>query len=119
MKFRKQSIVCSSTWSVDHISGRCSDRILSVIRIKRVHSVHDLGEIIFCLCAPGLILDGFERWEKQADQDHDDPDDEEQLDESKGVGASARGTHGANASRKLADAHVKCLERLKGKELKN
>ena len=60
-------------------------RILSVIRIERVHCVDDLGEIVFCLCLSGLVLDGFESGEEQADQNRDDRDDNQQLDESEGA----------------------------------
>ena len=60
--------------------------ILSVIGIKRVHCVHDLGEIVFCLGAPGLVLDCFERGEKQANQNRDDCDDDQQLNEGEGAG---------------------------------
>ena len=89
-------------------------RILSIIRVERVHRVDDLGEIIFCLRLSGLVLDCFESGEEQADQDRNDRDDDQQLDESKRAGVSGRGTHGANPSRKLPGAHVKCLERLNG-----
>ena len=90
MKFVKQGIVCSSTRSVDHISAGCSDRILSVISIERVHGINDLGEIVFRLRLSGLGLDGFESGKEQADQNRNDRDDDEQLDESesRGTGVS-------------------------------
>jgi hypothetical protein len=72
-----------------------------------------LGEIVFCLCAPGLVLDCFERGEEQANQNRNDCDDNEEFNEGEGAWMCSRGTHGANAKRKLPDAHVKCLERLR------
>ena len=100
---------CAGTRNDRVCSG---DGILSVICIKRVHRVHDLGEIVFCLCVPGLVLDCFEGGEEQADQDRNDCDDDEQLDESERAGVSGRGTHGANAKRKLSSPHVKLLKKL-------
>jgi len=76
-----------------------------------------LGEIVFCLCAPRLVLDGFESGEEQTDQDRNNCDYDQQLDESERAVGSGRGTHGANASRNLPSVHVKCLETFKGKEL--
>jgi hypothetical protein len=73
-----------------------------------------LGEIIFRLCFSGLPLNCFECGEKQADQDRNDCDNDQQLNESEGVGASARGTHGANGSRKLSGTHAKLFKKLKG-----
>src|SRR4029453_8669677 len=55
--------------------------ILSVVCIKRVHRVYDLGEIVFCLCFSGLPLNCFESGEKQADQDRNDCDDNEEFNE--------------------------------------
>jgi len=92
--------------------------VLSVFRVKRVHGVDDLGEIVFCLRLPGLVLNCAESGEEQTDQNRNDRDDDQQLDESKGVGVFGEGTHGANASRKLTGAHVKSLEKLKGEALK-
>ena len=66
-------------------------RILSVIRIKRVHRVDDLGEIIFRLCLSGLVLNCFESGEEQADQNRNDRDDDQQLDESKRAGGIWKG----------------------------
>jgi hypothetical protein len=69
-----------------------------------------LGEIVFCLRLSGLVLNSLESGKEQANQNPNDRDDDQQLDESERAGASARGTHRANASRKLAGAHAKCLE---------
>ena len=60
-------------------------RILSILRIVRIHRVDDLCEIVFRLRLSGLVLNCFESGEEQADQNRDDRDDDEQLDESEGV----------------------------------
>ena len=70
---------------------RSAKRILSVIRIERVHRVDDLGEIVFCLCLSGLVLNCFESGEEQADQNRDDRDDDQQLDESERAGVFWKG----------------------------
>ena len=57
-------------------------RILSIIRIERVHRVDDLGEIVFRLRLSGLVLNCFESGKEQADQNRNDSDDNEQLDQS-------------------------------------
>ena len=59
-----------------------SQRILPVIRVKRVHGIYDLGEIVFCLRLSRLVLDCFESRKEQANQNRNDRDDDEQLDES-------------------------------------
>jgi hypothetical protein len=41
-----------------------------------------LGEIVFCLRLSGLVLNGFESREEQANQNSDDCDNDQQLDES-------------------------------------
>ena len=51
-------------------------RVLSVLRIKRIHRVDDLGEIVFRLRLSGLVLNCFESGEEQTDQDRDDRDDD-------------------------------------------
>ena len=71
---RRVYIQAGVVWA-DSVVISC-DRILSVIRIERVHRIHDLGEIVFCLCLSGLVLNCFERGEEQADQDRDDRDDD-------------------------------------------
>ena len=63
------------------------NRILSVIRVVRVHRVDDLSEIIFGLRSLGLILHGAKSGEEQTDQDRNDRNDDEQLDERKGAEA--------------------------------
>src|SRR5262249_21518982 len=86
--------------------------IHSIVGIKRVHRVDDLGEIVLCLRAPGLVLDCFERGKEQANQNRDDSDDDQELNESKSERLPLGWTHGANASRKLSSAHVKSLKKL-------
>ena len=78
-KFVKQCVTVrwDSAWVHCSVTQLLRNGILSVIRIKRVHCVYDLGEIVFCLCAPGLVLDCFERREKQADQNRNDCDDDQ------------------------------------------
>src|SRR5262249_45263390 len=93
----KQIVIRDRRASVSSISS--DERILSVIRIKRVHRVDDLGEVVFCLRLSGLILDGFESGKEQADQNRNDRDDGEQLDESERGIACCRGAHGANRNR--------------------
>ena len=66
-----------------------------------------MGEIIFGLRLSGLVLNCFESGKEEADQDRNDRDDDQQLDESEGTLGLGRGTHGVNANRKLASAHVK------------
>ncbi len=68
-----------------------ANRILSVIRVKRVHCVDDLGEIVFRLCFSGLVLNCFKSGEEQADQDRNDRDDDQQLDESERAGVLWKG----------------------------
>ena len=59
--------------------------ILSIVRVKRVHRVDDLGKIIFCLCALGLILHSAKSGKEQTDQDRNDCDNDQQFDESKAI----------------------------------
>jgi hypothetical protein len=44
-----------------------------------------LGKIVFCLRLSGLVLNGFESGEEQANQNRDDGDDDKQLNESEGM----------------------------------
>src|SRR5207249_3046326 len=106
-----------TSWPVRIVIRRCSTRkprewILSILRVKRIHCVDDLGEIVFGLRLSGLVLNCFESGKEKTDQNDNDCDDDEQLDEGESACVSGRGTHGANPSRKLARAHVKSLKKL-------
>ena len=82
-KFIKQGLVwVGSAGAVDEI-GCCpaGNRILAVLRIKRIHRGHDLGQIVLGLGFFGLVLDAAEGRESQADQNRNDRDDNEQFDE--------------------------------------
>ena len=72
-------IRCAGTSNDD---VRSDERVLPILRVKRVHRVYDLGEIVLCLRALGLILNGFESGKQQANQNRNDRDDHQQLDES-------------------------------------
>ena len=86
-------------------------RILAVIRVKRVHSVNDLGEIVFCLRLSGLFLNCLESGEEQADQNRDDRDDDQQLDESECCGGIS--SHSAGIMALMLVLHKLLVERLK------
>src|SRR4029077_5261249 len=103
----------TSAWTKRHVT--CArNRILTVLSIKRVHRVDDLGEIVFRLRLPGLVLNCFESREEQTDQNRYDCNYNQQLDESEGAFVFLGWTHGANASRKLTCAHVNLLKKLQG-----
>ena len=71
-----------------------AQRILSIIRIERVHRIHDLGEIVFGLRLSGLVLNCLESGKEQADQNRNDCDNDQQLDESEGAMIVFWGAHG-------------------------
>jgi hypothetical protein len=78
-----------------------------------------LGEIVFCLRLSRLVLNCFESGKEQTDENRNDRDYDQQLDESESTLVFGRGTHGANASRKLTEAHVKSSKKLHGYEGSN
>src|SRR5581483_4304485 len=82
-QFVEKKIVCSSTaWSVQRV--RCSQRILAVLGVVRVHRIHDLRQIVFCLRLFGLILDGLKSREEQANQNRDNRDNDKQFNKREG-----------------------------------
>jgi hypothetical protein len=112
-KLPKQGLVCSwiPSRTECHVS-RAGNRILSILHVKRIYRVNDLGEIVFDLRLFGLVLNCFESRKEQADQNGDDCDDDQQLDESEGLFVLLERTHGANASRDLSSAHVKLFKKV-------
>jgi hypothetical protein len=72
--------------TITGIGTRGRSRVFAVISVKRVHGVHDLGEIVFCLGVPSLVLDCFERRKKQPDEDPDDGDNHQEFNEGKCCG---------------------------------
>jgi len=77
--------------------GRRGRRVPSVIRIESIHRINDLGEIVFRLSAPGLVLDCLERGEEQANKDRNDPNNDEELNEGeRAVALCYSGVHCAD-----------------------
>ncbi len=83
----KKSFICS--WRSARSEGGSllspRDRILAVIRVKRIYRVNDLGEIVFCLRAFRLVLHSAEGGKEQTDQNGNDRNHYEQFDKSEGI----------------------------------
>ena len=90
---------------------RSENRILSVIRIKRIHRVDDLGEIVFCLRLSGLVLNCFESGEEQANQNRNDRDHDQQLDERERCGGIS--SHSAGIMALMLALHKLLVERFR------
>src|SRR5205814_5234673 len=114
LKFVKENVIGRASTRPKNVIGRLTRGILSVIGIKRVHRIHDLGEIVFRLCSFGLVLNCCESGKEQTDQNCDNCDDYQPLDESERARLFLGWKHGANASCNLSSAHVKSFKKLKG-----
>jgi len=58
-----------------------------VMIVSAVTSGYDLGKIVFRLCSFCLILHSAKGWEKKANQNCDDGDNDKQLDQGKTASA--------------------------------